>query len=154
MKMVGMVLLMAILAVGLSPARGEDKKADTASDLKALDAKLTDAFKARDFQTLGKHFDDDFILIDPRGGVHNKKQHLKYLTDGTAKFKDLKETDVKVRVFGDTAFVIGLLQVKGKVEDKDISAEYRWTRVYNKNGDDWRCVLEQHTQVLPKDEAK
>jgi ketosteroid isomerase-like protein len=154
MKTVGIVLLMAILAVGLSPARGADKKADTGSDLKALDAKLTDAFKARDLPTLGKHLDDDYLLIDPRGGIHNKKQHLKYLTDGTAKFKDLNETDVKVRVFGDTAVVTGLLQVKGKVEDKDISAAYRWTRVYNKSGGEWLCVLEQHTYVLPKDEAK
>jgi ketosteroid isomerase-like protein len=59
-----------------------------------------------------------------------------------------------VRVFGDTAIVTGLLQVKGKVEDKDINAEYRWTRVYNKSGGEWLCVLEQHTYVLPKDEAK
>jgi ketosteroid isomerase-like protein len=154
MKTLGIVLLMAILAVGLSPARGADKKADTGSDLKALDAKLTDSFKAHDFQMLGKYLDDDYILIDPRGGIHNKKQHLKYLTDGTPKVKDLKETDVKVRVFGDTAIVTGLLQVKGKVEDKDINAEYRWTRVYNKSGGEWLCVLEQHTYVLPKDEAK
>ena len=134
--------------------RGEDKKADAASDLKALDAKLTDAFKARDFKMLDKHIADDYILVDPRGGIHDKKQYLKHLTEGTAKFKELKETDVKVRVFGDTAVVTGLLHVKGKVEDKEISAEYRWTRVYNKKGDEWRCVLEQHTHVIPKEEKK
>ena len=153
MKTVGIVLFMAILAVGMSPARGEDNKADTASELKALDAKLTDAFKAGNFEMLGKYFDSDYILVDPRGGLHNKTQHLKHLNNGTAKFKDLNETDVKVRVFGDTAVVTGLLQVTGKVEDKDVSAEYRWTRVYNKSGDMWRCVLEQHTYVRPKEEA-
>ena len=153
MKMVGIVLFMAILAVGLSPAHGEDNKADTASDLMALDAKLTDAFKAGDFEMLGKYFADDYILVDPRGGLHNKKQHLKHLTTGTAKFKVLNETDVKVKVFGDTAVVTGLLQVTGKADDKDVSAEYRWTRVYNKSGDEWRCVLEQHTYVHPKGEA-
>ena len=40
------------------------------------------------------------------------------------------------------------------MQDKDISAEYRWTRVYNKKGDKWLCVLEQHTHVVPKEEAK
>ena len=143
-------VLVAILTVGLSAARGQD----AASDLKALDAKLTDAFKTRDYQMLGKHLADGYTLIDPRGGVHSKKQYLKHLADGTAKVKDLKETDVKVKVFGDTAFVTGLLHVKGKEKDKEVSAEYRWTRVYNKSGDEWRCVLEQHTYVLPKDEAK
>jgi ketosteroid isomerase-like protein len=153
MKTVGIVLFMAILAVGMSPARGEENKADTASNLKALDAKLTDAFKAGDFEMLGKYFADDYILVDPRGGLHNKKQHLKHLTGGTAKFKELNETDVNVKVFGDTAVVTGLLQVTGKVEGKEISAEYRWTRVYNKSGDMWKCVLEQHTYVLPKGDA-
>ena len=55
MKIVSTVLFMAILAVGLSPAHGDDKKTETAAELKALDAKLTDAFKSHDFEMLGKH---------------------------------------------------------------------------------------------------
>ena len=47
-------VLVAILTVGLSAARGQD----AASDLKALDAKLTEAFKTRDYQMLGKHLAD------------------------------------------------------------------------------------------------
>jgi ketosteroid isomerase-like protein len=147
-------LLTAILIVGLSSqARAEEKKADK-DDLKTLDAKLTEAFKTRDFDTLGKHMDENYILIDPRGETHNKKTYLKHLADGKAKFGELKETDVKTRVFGDTAVVTGLLQVKGKVEDKEVNAEYRWTRVYNKKDGEWICVLEQHTQVIPKEEKK
>ncbi len=143
-------VLVAILTVGLSAARGQD----AVSDLKTLDAKLTEAFKERDVETLGKHMADDYILIDPRGGIHTKTKYLKHLADSTGKFKDWKETDVKVKIFGDTAVVTGLLHVKGKVEDKEISAEYRWTRVYNKKGEEWRCVLEQHTHVQPKAEKK
>lgn len=154
MKKICAGLFVAIMTVGLSPARGEDKNADIASNVKALDAKLTAAFIARDFQTLGKHMDEGYVIIDPRGEVHSKTKYLKHLTDGTSKVKDLSETDVKVRVFGDTAVVTGLLKVKGKAEDKDVSAEYRWTRVYNKSGDEWLCVLEQHTHVQPKDDKK
>ncbi len=48
-----------------------------------------------------------------------------------------------------------LLHVNGKVENRDVNPEYRWTRVYNKKkGEDWRCVLEQHTYVAPKDVEK
>jgi ketosteroid isomerase-like protein len=150
MKKISAVLLMVILGISLSTARGQD----ATSDLKTLDAKLTDAFKTRDFKLLDKHTADDFILIDPRGGVHDKKKYLKHLTDSTAKFKDIKETDVKVRVFGDTAVVTGVLHVTGKFEDKEVSPEYRWTRVYNKTGNEWRCVMEQHTYIQPKDEPK
>jgi ketosteroid isomerase-like protein len=151
MKKISMGAFVAILILGVSSARGQD----AASDLKALDAKLTDAFKAHDFQKLGKHLAEGYILIDPRGGVHGKKKYLEHLSNAsTAKIDEMGETDVKVRVFGDTGIVTGLLQVKGKAEGKDVNAEYRWTRVYNKMGDEWHCVLEQHTHVLPKGEAK
>jgi ketosteroid isomerase-like protein len=144
-------LVIASLAVCLSAARGED----TSSDLKTLDAKLTDAFAAHDIKLLDQHTADDFVLIDPRGGIHNKSGYFKYLSSGGSKLSDLKETDVTVRNYGDTGIVSGLLHVKGKFEDKEISPEYRWTRVYNKKkGGEWRCVLEQHTYVVPKDEGK
>ena len=151
MKWVGAVLLLAILALGLSPLRGEDKKSDTASVLKALDAKLTKAFEDRDVKMLDKHIADNYIEIDPRGGIHNKKDFLDYLSKGTAKFESLKETDVKVRSFGDTAVVTGLLDIKGKAGDKDFSGRYRWTRVYHKKGGEWMCITEQHTYVVPKE---
>jgi len=151
MKRVGTVLLMGTLALALPPARGADKKPDSVSDLKALDAKLTDAFKVRDVKTLAKYTADDYLEIDPRGGVHTKKQYLAHLSKGTAKFDSLTESDVKVRDFGTTAVVTGLLHLKGKVGDKDISGDYRWTRVYHKNkSGEWRCVNEQHTYVEPK----
>jgi ketosteroid isomerase-like protein len=151
MKKIFAGLVIASLAVCVTAARGQD----TVSDLKALDAKVTDAFIAHDYKLLDKHTADDFMLIDPRGGTHNKKDYLKYLSAGNSKLSDLKETDVAVRAFGDTAFVTGVLHVKGKVEDRDVSPQYRWTRVYNKKkGEEWRCVLEQHTYIAPKDEGK
>ena len=151
MKKITAVPVMAILAVCLSAARGQD----AVSDLKTLDAKLTDAFIAHDLKMLDKYTADDFLMIDPRGGTHNKTGYFKYLGTGNSKPSDMKETDVTVRVFGDTAVVSGLLHVKGKWEDKDISPEYRWTRVYNKKkGGEWGCVLEQHTYVVPKDAEK
>ena len=152
MKKIGAMLFVAILAVGLSTARAEDKKADTMAELKALDAKLTEGFQARDSKMLGKYTADDYILIDPRGGLHTKDKYLEYLSKHKpGKLADMKESDVKVRVFGDTGVVTGLLSVKGKLDDKDIGAEYRWTRAYNKKGEDWLCVLEQHTYVGKED---
>lgn len=142
--------LIAIVALGVSVSYAQD----AASDLKALDAKLTEAFKTRDVKLLGKHMADDYIIVDPRGDVHNKKKYLKHLSEGTAKFEELKETDVKVYITGDTGVVTGLLHVKGKEKDKAIHAEYRWTRVYNKKGETWTCVAEQHTHVMPKEEKK
>jgi ketosteroid isomerase-like protein len=154
MKKISAGLFMALLTVGLMSARGDDKKAEDKSDLKALDAKLTQAFKDKDFQTLGKHMDDTYLLVDPRGALHNKEQYLKYLADSAPKFKDLTETEVKSRVKGETGIVTGLLHVTGEVDSKGVAVQYRWSRVYDKKGDEWVCVFEQHTQVVPKEAAK
>jgi ketosteroid isomerase-like protein len=154
MKRVGLVVVLAFLALGLS-ARGEEKADATADDLKALDAKLTEAFKTHDVKTLDKYTADDYTEIDPLGRVHDKKQFLEYLGKSKAKFDELKETDVQVRVFGNTAVLTGMAHIKGMVKDKDISGDYRWTRVYHhKKGAEWLCILEQHTYVLPKDADK
>jgi ketosteroid isomerase-like protein len=154
MKKISAGLFMALLTVGLLSARGDDKKVEDKSDLKALDAKLTQAFKDRDFTLLGKHMEDSYLVVDPRGGLHNKEQYLKYLSESAPKFKDLTETDVKARVKGETGIVTGLLHVKGDVDNKGVAVQYRWTRVYDKKGDEWVCIFEQHTQVVPKEAGK
>jgi ketosteroid isomerase-like protein len=150
MKRVGAVLVMAVLAVGLVPVYGEEK-GKASDDVKALDAKLTEAIQSGDVKTLDKYIADDFLVVDPLGRTHTKKSYLAHFDKTNAKFDSLKETDVVVRVFGDTAVVTGLLHIKGMIKDKDVSGEYRWTRVYNKKGDDWQCVAEQHIFVHPKE---
>jgi ketosteroid isomerase-like protein len=146
MKKLAAVLFVAILVVGQGPVRGEEKNTN---DLKALDARLTQAFKNHDIQELEKHSASDMLVIDPLGRVHNAKQYFAHLEKGGAKISELTESDVKARMFGNTGIVTGLLHLKAMVGDKDISGEYRWTRVYVKQGDEWKVVTEQHTYVLP-----
>ena len=150
MKKYGTALLVAILALSLTLARGEEK----ADDLKALDAKLTEAFKNHDVKFLEEHCADHMLVIDPLGRVHNKKQYFEHLEKCGAKISELNESDVKARMFGNTGVVTGLLTLKAMVGSNDISGEYRWTRVYHKKGGDWKVVTEQHTYVLPKDGAR
>jgi ketosteroid isomerase-like protein len=150
MKKLGAVLFVAILALSQAPARGEDKK-EKAADLKALDAKLTQAFKNHDVKTLEEHAADHMMVIDPLGRVHNKKQYFEHLEKGTAKISELSESDVHARQYGDTGVVTGMLTLKAMANGKDISGDYRWTRVYVKINGDWKVVSEQHTYVLPKE---
>jgi len=99
MKRTGAVLFAAILAVGLTPVYGEAKADKESDDLKALDAKMTEAVKNGDAKTLGKYMADDYIVVDPLGRTHTKKSYLGYVEKDIAKFEELKETDVKVKVF-------------------------------------------------------
>ncbi len=147
MKRAVAVLVTAVLAAGLMPVYGEGK----ADDLKALDAKITEAVKSGDAKTVGKYLADDYLVVDPLGRTHTRKSYLNYIEKDIARFEQLKESDVQVRTFGDAAVITGLLHIKGKVNDKDVTGEYRWTRVYHKKGDDWQIIVEHHTYVHPKE---
>jgi ketosteroid isomerase-like protein len=154
MKRASAVLLAVVVAwtsaAWTSAAWAEEKGDKTSEDLKALDLKLTEAHKNHDVKTLEKYTSEDFILVDALGRVWDRKKNLGAIEKKTLKFDELKESDIKVRVFGDTAVVTGLLDLKGKSGDNDISGQYRWTRVYNKKGGEWQCVAEQHTWVAQK----
>jgi ketosteroid isomerase-like protein len=148
MKKLGTALFVAILALGQMPAYGEEKNSN---DLKALDAKLTEAFKNHDVKTLENFAAPDMVVIDPLGRVHDRKQYFEHMEKGLAKISELSESDVKVKLYGNAGVVTGLLTLKAMVKDKDISGEYRWTRVYVKKGGEWKVVSEQHTYVHPKE---
>jgi ketosteroid isomerase-like protein len=143
----GAVVLAGLMAFGVTSAFGEDQK--TGDAVKDLDMKLTEAFKTKDVKTLEKYLAPNFIAISPTGKVHDRKAFFDHLAKSTLKVTDLKETDIKVRVLGDTAVVTGVLEIKASTETKDTSGEYRWTRVYAKKGSDWSVLSEQHTYVLP-----
>jgi ketosteroid isomerase-like protein len=151
MKRVIPFVLLSGLIFGLSLARGDEKEDAAVSELKKLDAKLTEAFKEHDAKTIDKHTADDYFEIDPLGRAHSKKHLLEHVEKSTAKLSDAKETSVHVRHYGDTAVVTGILNLKGSVGEKDISGEYRWTRVYHKQDGEWKVIVEQHTYVVPKD---
>jgi ketosteroid isomerase-like protein len=148
MKKYGTALLVAVLALSLAPAQGEEKHADY---LKALDAKLTQAFKNHDIKMLEEHAAPHMMVIDPLGRVHNRKEYFEHMGQGNFKISELNETDIKARIYGDTGVVTGLLTLKAMAGNRDLSGDYRWTRVYVKEGGEWKVVTEQHTYVLPKD---
>jgi ketosteroid isomerase-like protein len=146
MKRAVAVAVLAVLAVGLAPAWGDDK---ANSDLQALDAKMTEAFRNRDAKMLDKHTADDYMLITPTGQIRSKKGIMERLEKGNVKLSEMKEPDVKARVIGDTGVVTGMLHLKGTAEGKDFGGDYRWARVYTKKGGEWQCLVEQHTYVFP-----
>jgi ketosteroid isomerase-like protein len=67
---------------------------------------------------------------------------------------ELKESDVKARVFGDTGVVTGLLHIKGMSGARGISGDYRRARVYTKKGGEWLALVEQRTYVFPPEKPK
>ena len=100
-------------------------------DTKALDAVLA----------------DDWVVVGPTGAVDTKRQQLKNLTDKSLVFEGIDPKEVKVRVHGEAAIVMGLYHIKATVSGKSVDGDFRNTGVFTKQAGTWRCVFNQVTPV-------
>jgi hypothetical protein len=109
---------------------------------------LKNAFMNSDVSFFEKYLTSSYIFIDPGGAVHNKADMIDYTKTGNLKFESIVPDDRKVTVYENVAVVTQHDTEKGHVGDEDISAEYRWIYILNKEGGDWKIVAMQGTRVM------
>jgi len=92
---------------------------------------------------------DDYTFITLRGELRTKAEIVKGFQSGSFKYESRTISDLKVRVYGDTAIVTGRSSQQGKENGKDYSGDYRFTRVYLKQKGHWVTVALQTTLIQP-----
>jgi ketosteroid isomerase-like protein len=70
---------------------------------------------------------------------------VKGFQSGSFKYDSRTISDLKIRIYGDTAIVTGRSTQKGSENGKDYSGDYRFTRVYGKQEGRWVTVALQAT---------
>jgi ketosteroid isomerase-like protein len=90
---------------------------------------------------------DDYVGISANGTIETKAQVLAMRRAGTMRFTQLDLTDVKVRLFGDTAVVTSRADLQGTNGERDISGQYRYTRVYNRRLGQWKIVSFEASRI-------
>ena len=95
----------------------------------------------------------DFHGIGPVGFVLNKEQWIGRHRSGTMKNQAFAVNDATVRVYGDTAVVIGVQDQKTTVMERDTSGQFRLTLVAVKQDGKWLLANAQLSGPLvdPKD---
>jgi ketosteroid isomerase-like protein len=100
-------------------------------DTKALDAVLA----------------DDWVVVGPTGAVETKRQQEEKIKDKSLVFEAIDPKEVKVRVHGDAAIVMGLYHIKATRNGRTVDGVFRNTGVFTKQAGRWRCVFNQVTPV-------
>jgi hypothetical protein len=70
-----------------------------------------------------------------------------YLGSGSLHITQLDLSDIKVRIYGDTAVVTSKADLVGKNGDRDISGRFRYTRVYSNRMGQWRIVSFEASRI-------
>jgi ketosteroid isomerase-like protein len=90
---------------------------------------------------------DDYLGVTANGTLETKADLLAMRKSGTIRFSQLDLSDLKVRVYGDTAVVTSRAEVSGSNGGTDISGRYRYTRVYTRRNGQWRIVSFEASRI-------
>lgn len=108
------------------------------------------AVVANDAEAIGKFLADDWVILDPDGGIVDKARFLGVIKSGVLTHELMESEEVQVRSYGDAAIVTGLTTSKGKFAGQEFTTRERATDVFVKQGGRWQCVFSQLTKFNKK----
>ena len=98
------------------------------------------AHRAGDAAALDRLWADDLEVAVPGMAPMTKAEALSFARTGRMRFERYESSEIKVRVYGDSAVVTGRLRrtrlLNGQTRDDD----WRFTKVYSRQGGGWRVV--------------
>ncbi len=100
-----------------------------------------------DVDTVEKGTADDYTFINANGQQMDKSQLVNAMKTGGLKITADDISDMKVRVYGDTAVITGKSNVKGTIGGKDASGLQLFTRVVVKKDGRWQSIALQQTKA-------
>jgi ketosteroid isomerase-like protein len=115
-----------------------------------IESEFSHAMVHNDVEEVGQFLADDWIIIDPDGGIIDKAQFLGVIKSGALTHEMMESHDTRVRIYGDTAIVTTLTSTKGKFNGEGFTTQERATDVFVKQSGRWRCALSQLTRFAKK----
>jgi ketosteroid isomerase-like protein len=116
-------------------------------EIEGLEMQWRQAQLNNDVSVMDRLLADDYIGISASGTIETKTEALALRRAGTLHITNLDLNDLKVRVYGDTAVVTSRAELQGTNGARDISGEYRYTRVYNRRFGQWKIVSFEASRI-------
>ena len=151
-RMATRVVVAAVFGVAtLTAASAGAQGAATASveeQIKKMEKDRAAAVVKADVATLESLTSDDYVLINANGQVSNKAETMSNIKTGKIKLTANEVSDMKVRVYGDSAVVTGKSTAKGSINGIELKGPVMFTRVYVKKNGKWQSVAFQQTPII------
>jgi hypothetical protein len=159
------VMFLALAAPGARAADdAKDKVQDKALDIKdkaaetkaivKLEQQWAQAMIKKDVDFLKSVLDLDFTAVDDSGELANRTKVLEEVKkeEEGVKLISAEVRDVSVRFYGPTAIAVGMATIKYKIEDEEVSSDYRFTDVWVKRDAKWIAVASHYSEIITDDD--
>jgi ketosteroid isomerase-like protein len=125
------------------------EKMSMEEELVKLEKEFAEAILENDPEAVGRFVGDEWIVIDPDGGIVDRARFFEVIKSGALTHEMMESEDLRVRVYGDSAVVTGTTRTRGKFMGQEFSSQERATDVFVKRDGRWQCVL-THLTRFPK----
>ena len=158
--LIKMSLILSLLLPSMSPLHPQSRKTthapaayreqDMLNAIKKLEDEMRIAVLKGDASWWISYLSDEYSETEADGKVRNKSeavemQRSKYLIYDTLNFSDRT-----VRTFnGDTVIVTGKMTVEGTNQGQSMSGQFQFTRVWVRQGLEWKLASYQMTRTAP-----
>jgi ketosteroid isomerase-like protein len=142
------IIALLIAAAGI-PLFAQTKSTGIQEILK-LEDEFGRAIIKNDPEAIGRLLADDWIIIDPDGGIIDRARFLAVIRSGSLSHEVMDSRDVRVRIYGNSAAVTALTTTTGKFSGQKFNTEERATDLWVKKNGQWMCVLSQLTRFSKK----
>jgi ketosteroid isomerase-like protein len=139
----------AALTAALAHAQGASAGASVEEQIKKMERDRAAAVVKGDVAALEGLTSDDYTLINASGRLSDKATTMNDIKTGVIKLTANEVSDLKVRVYGDTAVVTGKSSAKGTIGGRELKGPVMFTRVYVKKSGKWQSVAFQQTPIVP-----
>jgi ketosteroid isomerase-like protein len=139
------LVLSALLAcfLALSGVTGAQEESEAAK-VRALEIQLTDSYKQRQIEQLASLLDEDFLITFEDGSTLSKTGYVSFMASPSDHVEVAEMTDMKIRVRGTTAIVIGAYHEKGDTKGQAYDYHDRFTDIWIKKSGRWRLVASHY----------
>jgi len=126
------------------------KTSEVEEQLLKLEKAFAEAIVKNDVEGIRRLVTDDWIIIDPNGEMVGRARFFEVIKSGVLTHDMMESEDFRVRVYRDSAVVIGVTRTKGKFMGQEFSTRERATDVFVKRDGRWQCVLTHLTRLPEK----
>ena len=125
------------------------KSSHVEEELLKIENEFAEAIVRNDLEGIGRLVADDWIIIEPDGGIVDRARFFEVIKSGALTHEMMESEDLRVRVYGDSAVITAITRTKGKFMRQEFSTQERATDVFVKRDGQWQCVL-THLTRFPK----
>jgi ketosteroid isomerase-like protein/predicted ester cyclase len=119
------------------------------AELLALENEWAKAYLSRDLPALDRIEADDWAYTAPSGEVIPKTRDIAEVASGSTTAAEFVLSDLKVRVYGDTAIVTGRQQKVAPQGGKDAGGVLQLTDTWRRSDGRWRCHATHLSRIVP-----